>query len=468
MKQRMMIFLLCGLMLIVLIGLNAATYTQKEKTPDNEFAPNRSSYNSGATGSQAFYSLLAESGQNVTRWQQPLSELRSSGKNNPGVFVLIGKPRRELADSEFKPLLEWVKSGGRLVLIDREPPSMLLAADPWTLKTVGADDPGALTIDPTDVHQMTEGIAAARPLQPTAYTDSVIAVQPSRLASKLVLERKSFPNNAEDDQTDSGNNNKKYTVSGSRSFQGSGTSSAQPPPPPKATSKAVVDGPVVHIAAGGTYILADVPYGSGSIVLLSDPYIVSNTGIGLVDNGRLAVNLVSGSSGAIAFDEYHQGYGSNNNRLFQYFQGTPVVAIFLQLAMLVGLILFSQSRRFAMALPENEPNRLSKLEYVGAMAELQQRSRAYDLAIENIYGDFRRRLARLVGADAMRITYRELARLAAERSKMPVAEIEDLFFRCEDAIRGEPIDRARTLELIARVRSAESLLGMTRVSRSKI
>ena len=468
MKQRMMIFLLCGLVVVVLIGLNAATYTQKEKTPDNEFAPNRSSYNSGATGSQAFFSLLAESGFKVTRWQQPLSELGASGKDRPGVFVIIGKPRRELGDAEFKPLLEWVKSGGRLVLIDREPPAKLLGSDPWSLNFVAADDPGAITLDPTDVHQMTEGVTAAKPLQPSAYTDSVIAVQPSRLASSIVLERKSFPGNA--DAAGSGNsNNKKYTISGSRSFQGSGTASAPPPrPPPKAAEKAVVGGPVVYIANGGSYILADLPYGSGSIVLLADPYIVSNTGIGLVDNGRLAINLVSGSSGAIAFDEYHQGYGSNNNRLFQYFQGTPVVASFLQLALLVGLILFSQSRRFARALPENEPDRLSKLEYVGAMAELQRRTQAYDLAIENIYVDFRRRLARLVGADGTRTGYRELARLAAERTQITATELEDLLFSCEDAIRGEPIDRARTVELTARIRAAEALLGITRVSRSKI
>ncbi|MDQ3180706.1 MAG: hypothetical protein M3Q33_09320, partial [Acidobacteriota bacterium] len=80
--------------------------------------------------------------------------------------------------------------------------------------------------------------------------------------------------------------------------------------------------------------------------------------------------------------------------MLAYSAGTPFVAIFLQFAVLVGLVLFSNSRRFARPLPENEPNRLSKLEYVSAMAELQQRTRAFDLAIENIYTDFRRRTAR--------------------------------------------------------------------------
>jgi hypothetical protein len=59
--------------------------------------------------------------------------------------------------------------------------------------------------------------------------------------------------------------------------------------------------------------------------------------------------------------------------------------------LLIGLIFFSQSRRFARPLPPDEPNRLSKLEYVAAMAQLQQTTKGYDLAIENIYTDFRRR-----------------------------------------------------------------------------
>ena len=162
-------------------------------------------------------------------------------------------------------------------------------------------------------------------------------------------------------------------------------------------------GPAVHLASGSKAYLADMPYGAGSIVYLSDPYIVSNAGISLVDNAQLAVNIVSSPSAVIAFDEYHQGFGSSTNRLFQYFAGTPVIAIFVQLLVLAGLVFYSQSRRFARPVPEPEPDRLSKLEYVSAMAELQQRTRAFDLAVENIYTDFRRRTSRLLGVEITRL-----------------------------------------------------------------
>src|SRR3712207_8870510 len=49
------------------------------------------------------------------------------------------------------------------------------------------------------------------------------------------------------------------------------------------------------------------------------------------------------------------------------------------------VVLFTSGSRFARALPLPFVDRRSKLEFVASMAELQQRSRAYDLAVENIY-----------------------------------------------------------------------------------
>jgi hypothetical protein len=214
--------------------------------------------------------------------------------------------------------------------------------------------------------------------------------------------------------------------------------------------------------------LVEAPFAAGRVILLSDPYIVSNNGISLVDNSRLAVNLVASREGVIAFDEYHHGYGGDNNRFFQYFEGTPVIAIFLQFGLLVALLLVSQSRRFARPVPEPEPDRLSKLEYVSAMAELQQRTQAYDLAIENIYGDFRRRVSALVGLDNTTASYRDLAHRIAERIGVSRVEIEELLFRCEDVIHGEPIRRNETVALVDRLREIEDKIGLKRSSRKGV
>src|ERR1043166_9827293 len=90
MKQRLFLFLFLALIIVALVGLNAASYVEKEKTPDSEIFPNRSTYNSGGTGTQALYSLLSETGRKVVRWQEPPNALLSAKKNAPTVFVVIG------------------------------------------------------------------------------------------------------------------------------------------------------------------------------------------------------------------------------------------------------------------------------------------------------------------------------------------------------------------------------------------
>src|SRR5438034_10993191 len=125
MKRRLFIFFSLVLLIAVLVGFNAASYVQKEKTPDSEIDPNRSTYNAGATGTQALYSLLSETGRKVVRWQEPPNALLTA-KDKPAVFVVIGTLRREFTDAEIEQVLRWVSQGGQLVVIDREPPKALI------------------------------------------------------------------------------------------------------------------------------------------------------------------------------------------------------------------------------------------------------------------------------------------------------------------------------------------------------
>ena len=89
MRQKFLIFISVITLIALLIGLNAASYVKKEKTPDSEANPNRSTYNTGGTGTRAFYDLLAETGRSVTRWQESTSALSVNDKNQPDVFVVI-------------------------------------------------------------------------------------------------------------------------------------------------------------------------------------------------------------------------------------------------------------------------------------------------------------------------------------------------------------------------------------------
>lgn len=520
MKQKLLIFGAFILLAIVLVGLNAASYVQKEKQPDTEMFPNRSTYNAGATGTRVFYELLSETGRNPVRWQEPPRALLAN-KNAPQTFVITGALKREYTDAEAKDLLKWVSEGGKLVIIDREPPRDLVTTTAnWSISLSGNGEPPDFDLDVSDAKQMTTGASAVKPVQPTVYTVNVNAVQPSKFASTVIFKRYSDGENPKNKTVE--------TIQGigvdvppppakisstpldedffdeeqlkaaptpkfqkpPTAFEKQSNSGAEPPVSFEETTNKVktmppnditvdvaehenipvpaLGAPVVHLAGGGKNLLVDVPFGSGRIVYFADPFVVSNTGVNLVDNAQTAINVVAARGGTIAFDEYHQGYGTNNNRFLQYFAGTPVIAIFLQIALVAAFVFFSQSRRFARALPDAEPNRLSKLEYVAAMAELQRRTKAFDLAIENIYTDFRRRAGRLVGADVFTTPRAELARLIAERAGLNEFEIVELLRKCEDVMHGEPTNKTEVLRLAARLREIEEKLGLKRASKTKI
>lgn len=467
MKQKLLIFGALIFLVIILIGLNAASYVQKDKVPDSESKPNRSTYNSGVTGTRVFYDLLAETGRRPVRWQEPPSALLNGAaeKNAPRVFVVVGSLRRDFDDTEIEQLLRWVSSGGRLVVIDREPPAELIkTTSNWRVLVYPSNELALFNVDPTDQKQMTENTQAAKPTQPTVYTSNVNAVQPSRFASSIWLDFAA---------TESDIKKKRREIEDSFAESEADETETIEEAAPKSGSDISFreeifydsSAPIAQLANDKKTLLVDFPYGAGEIAFLSDPYIVSNGGIGLVDNAQLAINLVNTPDGVIAFDEYHQGYGAGESRLLEYFSGTPLLAILLQIAALVGFVLFTQSRRFARPLPETEPNRLSKLEYVSAMAELQQRTRAFDLAMENIYTDFRRRVSRLVGADNFTVSPKELSLLIGERAKINPAEIENLMFKCEEIIRGEPTDKREIVYLTSRLREVEAKLGLQRRKR---
>lgn len=482
MRGRFAIIITVGLVILLLVALNAASYVSVERTRDSEYNPDRSTYNSGSTGTRALYDFLAETNRPVMRWREaPAALLKEAeaGAVRPATFVLIGETRAELEGAEAEDLLRWVERGGRLVVIDRSPDVRLLpASGNWQVSTQ------LLQLPTSDAHsdnpdEMTAGVALAHAAQPTLLTRSVERVLPSRFASLVkiaAVEAKPSPSpsaspggtvgaDSEDETSSSvGEEDEEYT----------------PPPPPmrgrrgqpptaveKTPNAGVSPAPVVHLVDYRGALLVDYPHGRGRIVILSDPFIVANKGLDREDNLRLAVNVLTagGGGGLIAFDEYHQGRRSSQNELFAYFAGTPLAAMLIQLGVIMLAVLWTNGRRFARPLPVPQVDRRSSLEFVASMAELQQRARAYDLAVENIYMRIRRVLARYAGVDSNSTRSEIAARVAARSAKLDRQQLETLMFECEEAINGAPIDAQKSLSLISQLREVERTLGLRMRSR---
>jgi hypothetical protein len=463
MRQRLGIILSILLAVAVLVAINSAAYVTEEQQQDSELMPDRSTYNAGATGTRALHDFLNESGYPVMRWRESLDKLLGTAGGKVQTFVIVGRPRISIEEEEAQTLLLWVERGGRLVIIDRRPDSQLLPrSGEWIVTTEFLDF--AISADPAQVDQMTEGVKPIEPSQPTLLTSGVESVMTSRYFAAI----KFFPlmknEKKKTDQNVSANEGTGSSDTSSEDFDESPFDSGTGPTVIAATSAGVSPAPVVHLSTSKAPLLVDYPHGKGRIILLGDPYIVANGGIGLKDNLKLTTNVLAVSDGLVAFDEFHQGHGTSRNPFVGYFEGTPVLAICGQIVFLILLVLWTRGRRFARPLPLVQADRRSSLEFVASMAELQQRARAYDLAIENIYSRTRRVLARYAGVD-----YNSPRRLIAERiaarSTIKAHQLDSLMSQAEEAINGGAISERQSIQLVKRLREVEITLGLRMRSR---
>lgn len=449
MRQRITIILTFVVIIGLLVILNSLTYVSKEKTQDMEIAPNRSTYHSGPTGTRALHDLLNESGHKVIRWRESPERLFSENGKLVQTFVVIGRTQVEFTGNEAEALRDWVGRGGRLVFIDRRIDDAIVPkTEGWSLRAREWDYP-TFEDNPGDAQQMTRGVTVLQPIQPTVLTNTIESVMPSRFASRLSIIPPPKDEKAE---------NSDHVDINDDEDDGA---------PLRAEVKASTPAaPVIHIGNKEGALLVDYAYGMGRVVVLSDPYIVTNSGIKLNDNLQLAINTLTAGGGLIAFDEYHQGKGISQNAWAGYFAGTPVLALAAQIGLLILLIIWTNARRFGRPLPLPHTDRRSSLEFVASMAELQERSRAYDLAIENIYTRTRRVLARYAGMD-YNSSRSEIAQRVAERSTIDAQKLETLMRQCEEAINGEQINWRQSLDLVRRLRELEKTLGLGMRSRDE-
>lgn len=448
MRQRLTIIFTFVVIIGLLVLLNTVTHLKQEKVQYFEITPNRSTYHNGPTGLRALHDFLSESGYKVIRWRETPKKLLGDSGKLVTTFVVVGQTQIPLGDDDASALRDWVSAGGRLVIIDRKLNNLAPGPGGWRILASALEMPN-IDVDPANSSQMTDGVTALQPVQPTVLTSSIQSVLPSRYGSRLRVLPPS-----EEDSSKPGRS--AIMIAPSRRSPKPVISESPPPPPVETPSSPA---PIVHIADSNGALLVDYSFGFGKVVILSDPYIVTNSGIKLSDNLQLAINTITARDGVIAFDEYHQGRGVTENAFAAYFAGTPVLALAGQIVLLALIMLWTNARRFGRPLPLAGVDRRSSLEFVASMAELQERSRAFDLAIENIYTRTRRVLARYAGLD-YNSSRSEIATRIAARSSIDGHKLETLMRQCEEAINGAPITSRQSVDLVRRLREVERDLGL--------
>jgi hypothetical protein len=216
--------------------------------------------------------------------------------------------------------------------------------------------------------------------------------------------------------------------------------------------------------ADGVPFFGELRYGKGRVLCLTDPYVIANNGIKDGDNATFSLNLASAALGdagrddRIVFDEYHHGFsesGRGMSGMYTYFRGTPVPWIALHLTVCGLLVAFTVGRRFARPLPMARRNRASTLEFVDAMAQIQQSAESYDLAIENLYTRFHRAICRYAGVPTT-APLKLIAESTARRSGREASEVRALLERCQEIIAGKQTTEAEMVKLARRMRELET------------
>jgi hypothetical protein len=430
-----------------LIAMNMAGNIEFDRPLENESAPNRSSYNSGPTGTRALYQLLEETGTPVARWRSRYSQLDAEAKD--AILVIIGPfiSGQKVSDEETFDLQSWISTGGQALIISRSPLEQF--ADPAIISKSSDKLPAGSTTPEEFIDKESDELIA----QPTELTQDVRKLAFSEFASRISFHR---PESAQD------------AVGEAQETAATGAAEAEPNP--KATEDEVtvktekeeeedsapaLQAPVIHLGDKEGAALADFKYGAGRVIFLSDPFVVANNGIARGGNLTLAMNILR-SMGApdrrILFDEFHHGYYNEGNPMVNYFRGTPAFWLLLQGVGLSLLIVYTYGRRFARPMPLPQVDRHSPLEFVGSMANLQQAARARELALENIYPRFKANLCRRLGLSSR--ASRDEIMAAARRRRFPISEIElrQTLSDAEMTLAGELIDDARLLNLVSRMR----------------
>src|SRR6185295_10595942 len=168
MRQRLTLILTIVIIVGLLALISSISFVKKEKLPDYEIAPNRSTYHSGPTGVRALHDFLNESGYKVIRWKETPQKLLTDSGKLVKTFVVVGQVQVHFTEAEHKALTKWVAAGGHYVLIDRTAGQDRSTAEPgsWNITTKKFESP-TLDVNPADVNQMTEKVAAFKPVQPT-------------------------------------------------------------------------------------------------------------------------------------------------------------------------------------------------------------------------------------------------------------------------------------------------------------
>ena len=198
-------------------------------------------------------------------------------------------------------------------------------------------------------------------------------------------------------------------------------------------------------SAGWPAALALMFESGGRVLLVADGGLFTNRALRESAAGEFALGLIVGHYRAVAFDEYHQGFGtatSLSGALVEWSLGSPWGWALWQVAAAGVVAVAAAGIRFGAPRPPRSRRRRSSLEHLRALAAALSAARGHDVAVRLIVQGLRRRLERGARGEGRATALRAdpvpwLAtldrRLAAPRARTALQRLTELTSRPQRA-----------------------------------
>lgn len=183
-------------------------------------------------------------------------------------------------------------------------------------------------------------------------------------------------------------------------------------------------------------VALSLPEEKGTVIAISDPYIITNAGMTEGDNLNLITNILfsyAASAKTVYIDEYHHGFVKQRT-IWDILKETPLGFALVQVALAIILLMYSRGRRFGQPKPVLKEAHRSSTEYVTSLASIYQATKASDIALSSLY----ERLLRSV------------------RNSSTGEDVVELLDECRRKMRDEKLSEKELLNLSKRIALAQS------------
>ncbi|CAN5360718.1 hypothetical protein BH10CYA1_BH10CYA1_33500 [soil metagenome] len=164
------------------------------------------------------------------------------------------------------------------------------------------------------------------------------------------------------------------------------------------TSDTNITGGKPVVSVNDKAIFSELKYGKGRILVGTAPTLCANRRLSERNNWanfQFLVNWMSTASGEIMFDERCHGFSESGN-VFVVLGRSPWGAVFLQAMLILGVGIYSSSKRFGATTVVLDARKISNLEFINGLSNAYRRAKAHGAIYEITGHALRNRLCKLL------------------------------------------------------------------------